>query len=42
MSELALNDDEGNAFVRHLDSVCVPELVGREATSHASFSGRMM
>jgi hypothetical protein len=29
-------------FVRHLDSMSMPELVGRDATSHASFSGRMM
>ena len=42
VSELALDDDERDSFVRHLDSVRVPELVGREATSHAGFSGRMM
>jgi hypothetical protein len=35
VSELALNDDERGAFVRHLDSVSVPELVGREATSRS-------
>ncbi len=42
MSELALNDDERDALVRHLDCVSVPELVWREATSHADFSGCMM
>ncbi len=39
MSELALDDDEGNSFVRHLDSVSVPELVRREATSHTGERG---
>lgn len=42
MAQLALDDDEGDAFVRHLDGVSVPELVGCEATSHAGFGGRMM
>jgi hypothetical protein len=42
VSELALDDDKWEAFVRHLDSVSVPELVWREATSHAGLSGRMM
>jgi hypothetical protein len=42
VSELALDDNERDALVRHLHSVGVPELVGREATPHAGFSGRMM
>ena len=31
MAELALNDDEWDAFVGHLDRVRVPELMRREA-----------
>jgi hypothetical protein len=42
VSELALDDDERDALVRHLHSVSVPELVGREATPDTGFSGRMM
>jgi hypothetical protein len=42
VAELALDDHERDAFVRHLASVSVPELVGREATSDASFSGCVM
>jgi hypothetical protein len=42
VSKLALDDHERDAFVRHLASVSVPELVGREATSDASFSGCVM
>jgi hypothetical protein len=42
VSELALYDDEWDAFVRHLDCVSVPELVGREPTSHAGFGGCVM
>jgi hypothetical protein len=42
VSELALDDDELDAFVRHLDRMSVPEPVGREATPHASFSGGML
>jgi hypothetical protein len=42
VSELALYDDEWDAFVRHLDRVSVPELVGRESTSHAGFGGCVM
>jgi hypothetical protein len=41
VSELALYDDEC-AFVRHLDRVSVPELVGREPMSHAGFGGCVM
>ena len=36
MSELALDDDEGNAFLRNLDGVGVPQLVRREPTSDTS------
>jgi hypothetical protein len=36
MPELALDDHQRYAFVRHLDSVGVPELVRREATPDAS------
>jgi len=32
----------GDALVRHFHRVSVPELMGREATSHAGFSGRVM
>ena len=42
MSELALTDDKRAFFVRHFNRVSVPELMGREATSHAGFSGRVM
>jgi hypothetical protein len=42
VSELALDDDERDALVRHFDSVSVPQLVWREATPDAGFSGRMM
>jgi hypothetical protein len=42
VSELALDDDQRDAFVRHFDRVSVPKLVGREPTSHASFNGCMM
>jgi hypothetical protein len=40
MSELALDDDEGNAFVRHLDGVGVPQLVRREPTPDTSDRSR--
>jgi len=36
MPELALNDDERNALVRHLDRVRVPQLMWREPPPHAS------
>jgi len=39
MSELALDDDEGDAFAGHLDGVGVPELVRREASPHAGSGG---
>jgi hypothetical protein len=35
VSELALDHDERDAFVGHLDGVGVPELVRREAAAHA-------
>jgi hypothetical protein len=34
VTELALDDDQGNAFARHLDGVRVAELVWGEATAH--------
>ena len=34
MPKLTLDDYERNAFVRHLDRVCVAELVRREPPSH--------
>jgi hypothetical protein len=36
VSELALDHDEGDAFVRHLDRVRVPELMRRESTPDTS------
>lgn len=42
VSKLALDDDERDAFMRQFDRVSVSELVRREPTSHASFSGRTM
>jgi hypothetical protein len=42
VSELALDDNERDALVRHLHSVSVPELVWREATPDTGFSGRVM
>jgi hypothetical protein len=36
MPELALDDDERDALVGHLDRVRVPELVRRESPSDAS------
>ncbi len=35
MPELALNDDKRHTFVRHLDRVRVPELVGSEPPTDA-------
>jgi hypothetical protein len=35
VSELTLDDVEGDAFAGHLDGVGVSELVGREAPAHA-------
>ena len=42
VSELALDDNERDALVCHLDRVSVPELMGREATSHPGPSGGVM
>jgi hypothetical protein len=39
---LALDDDQRNAFVRHLDGMGVSELVRREAAPDAGFSGHVM
>jgi hypothetical protein len=40
MPELPLDDDERDAFVRHLDRVSVPELMRREPPPDAGCSGR--
>ncbi len=42
LAQLALDDNERYAFVSHLDSVGVLELVGRETTPHACRGGRVM
>jgi TRAP-type C4-dicarboxylate transport system substrate-binding protein len=34
MPELPLYDDERNALARHLDSVSMPELMGRKPPTH--------
>src|SRR3954462_5565747 len=39
VAELALDDDERNALVGHLDGVGVAELVGREASANAGGRG---
>jgi hypothetical protein len=39
MPELPLDDDERDAFARHLDCVRVPELVWRYPASHSSSGG---
>jgi hypothetical protein len=39
VSELALDDDQRHAFTGHLDRVCVPQLVGREASADAGPRG---
>ena len=39
MAELALDDDERHALVRHLDGVGVAEMVGREASPNARSGG---
>ena len=39
--ELALDDDERDSFVRHLDGVGVPELVRRESSADTCRRGRV-
>ena len=39
MSELALDHDERDAFVRHLDGVSMPQLVRCEPPSHTRRAG---
>jgi hypothetical protein len=39
---LALDHDQRDPFVRHLDSVCVPQLVRCEASSDARRVGSVM
>ena len=39
VAELALDDDERHALVRHLHGVCVTQLMGREAPTNASGCG---
>jgi hypothetical protein len=40
--ELALDHDEWNAFVRHLDRVSVSQLMRREPSSHSRRVGRVV
>ena len=42
MPELALDHDQRNSLVRHLNRVSMPQLVGREATSDARRGRGMM
>jgi hypothetical protein len=42
MSELPLDHDKRDTFVRHLDRVGVSQLVGREPPSHTCGRGRVM
>ena len=42
MPKLALDHHEGDAFMRHLDCVCVPQLVWREPTPDARLDSRVM
>ena len=42
MAELALDDDERDAFVRHLDRVRMAELVRRESSPDAGFGRGVM
>ena len=42
MPELALDHDERNTFVRHLDRVGVPQLVRREPPSDARCDSRVV
>ncbi len=39
VTELALDDNEWNSFMSHLDSVGVSELVRCESTAHAGHGG---
>ena len=39
MAELALNDDQRDAFASHLDGVGVPKLVWGEAAPHSRGGG---
>jgi hypothetical protein len=40
--ELALDNDQRDAFVRHLDRVSMPELVGRKPAPDTGLGGRVM
>ena len=40
--ELALDHDERDAFVRHLDRVSVPKLMRREPPPHACSGGNLV
>jgi len=42
VTELPLDHDERDAFMRHLDGVSVAKLVRREPTPDASSDGRVM
>ena len=42
VSQLPLDHDKRDTFVRHLNRVGVPQLMGREAPSHARGRGRVM
>lgn len=42
MPQLTLDDNERNAFMRHLDRVSMPQLVGREPPSHPRRDGGMV
>jgi hypothetical protein len=42
MPKLALDDDERNSFVGHLDRVGMPELVGCEPASDTRRGGRVV
>jgi len=42
VSELPLDHDQRDTFVRHLDGMGVPQLVGRKPPSHAGGQGRVM
>ncbi len=42
MPQLALDNDERDAFVRHLDCVCMPQLMWCESSSDASCGGRVV